>query len=59
MVETTIAAKGKTIVVTTWIAPGVGTVKTQIQVTGAGVAGLTTYELLSFAKAKNSIGDGS
>jgi hypothetical protein len=59
VVETTIAAKGETIVVTTWIAQGVGTVKTQIQVTGAGTAGLTTYELLSFTKVKSSIGDGS
>jgi len=59
VVETTIAAKGETIVVTTWIAQGVGTVKTQIQVTGAGAAGLTTYELLSFTKAKSTIGDGS
>jgi hypothetical protein len=46
-------------VVTTWIAQGVGTVKTQIQVNGAGAAGLTTEELLSFAKAKSAIGDGS
>ncbi len=59
VVETTISAKGETIVVTTWIAQGVGTVKTQIQVTGAGTAGLTTYELLSFTKVKSSIGDGS
>ena len=60
VVETTITAKGETIVVTTWIAQGVGTVKTQIQVSGAGAAGLTTTEeLLSFTKAKSVIGDGS
>jgi hypothetical protein len=60
VVETTITAKGETIVVTTWIAQGVGTVKTQIQVNGAGAAGLTTTEeLLSFTKAKSLIGDGS
>jgi uncharacterized protein DUF3108 len=59
VVETTITAKGETIVVTTWIAQGVGTVKTQIQVNGAGAAGLTTEELLSFTKAKSVIGDGS
>ena len=59
VVVTTITAKGETIVVTTWIAQGVGTVKTQIQVNGAGAAGLTTEELLSFAKAKSVIGDGS
>ena len=41
VVVTTIAAKGETIVVTTWIAQGVGTVKTQIQINGAGAAGLT------------------
>jgi hypothetical protein len=59
VVVTTITAKGVTITVTTWIAPGVGTVKTQIQVSGAGAAGLTTQELLSFAKANSAIGDGS
>jgi uncharacterized protein DUF3108 len=60
VVETTITAKGETIVVTTWIAQGVGTVKTQIQVYGAGAAGLTTTEeLLSFTKAKSLVGDGS
>lgn len=60
VVETTITAKGETIVVTTWIAQGVGTVKTQTQVSGAGGAGLTTTEeLLSFTKAKSVVGDGS
>jgi hypothetical protein len=59
VVVTTITAKGETIVVTTWIAQGVGTVKTQIQVNGAGAAGLTTQELLSFTKAKSVVGDGS
>jgi hypothetical protein len=59
VVVTTITAKGETIVVTTWIAQGVGTIKTQIQVNGAGVAGLTTQELLSFTKAKSVVGDGS
>ena len=60
VVETTITAKGETIVVTTWIAQGVGTVKTQVQVNGAGAAGLTTTEeLLSFTKAKSLVGDGS
>jgi hypothetical protein len=60
VVETTITAKGETIVVTTWIAQGVGTVKTQTQVSGAGAAGLTTtQELVSFTKAKSVVGDGS
>lgn len=60
VVETTITAKGETIVVTTWIAQGVGTVKTQTQVSGAGGAGLTTtQELVSFTKAKSVVGDGS
>jgi hypothetical protein len=59
VVETTIAAKGETIEVTTWIAQGVGTVKTEIQIYGAGAAGLTTSELLSFTKVKSTIGDGS
>jgi len=60
VVETTITAKGETIVVTTWIAPGVGPVKTQTQVSGAGGAGLTTTEeLVSFTKAKSVVGDGS
>ncbi len=60
VVVTTISAKGETIVITTWIAQGVGTVKTQIQITGAGAAGLSsTQELLSFVKANSAIGDGS
>jgi hypothetical protein len=60
VVVMTIAAKGETIVVTTWIAQGVGTVKTQVQISGAGAAGLTsTQELLSFAKSTSVIGDGS
>jgi hypothetical protein len=60
VVVMTISAKGETIVVTTWIAQGVGTVKTQIQIQGAGAAGLTsTQELLSFVKANSVIGDGS
>jgi len=60
VVETTITAKGETVVVTTWIVQGVGTVKTQTQVSGAGAAGLTTTEeLVSFTKAKSAIGDGS
>jgi hypothetical protein len=60
VVETTITAKGETIVVTTWIAQGVGTVKTQTQVSGAGGVGLTTTEeLVSFTKAKSVVGDGS
>ena len=59
VVETTIAAKGETIGVTTWIAQGVGTVKVETQVYGAGTAGLSTSELLSFTKVKNAIGDGS
>jgi uncharacterized protein DUF3108 len=59
VVVTTITAKGVTITVTTWIAQGVGTVKTQIQVNGAGAAGLTTQELLSFVKSNSVVGDGS
>ncbi|HEV2536046.1 MAG TPA: hypothetical protein VGU21_00885 [Streptosporangiaceae bacterium] len=59
VVETIIAAQGETIEVTTWIVQGVGTVKTEIQIHGAGTAGLTTSELLSFTKVKNAIGDGS
>jgi len=60
VVETTITAKGETVVVTTWIVQGVGTVKTQTQVSGAGAAGFTTTEeLVSFTKAKSAIGDGS
>jgi hypothetical protein len=59
VVVTTITAKGETIEVTTWIVQGIGTVKTEIQVHGAGTAGLTTSELLSFTKVKSAIGDGS
>jgi uncharacterized protein DUF3108 len=60
VVETTITAKGETIEVTTWIVQGIGTVKTEIQIHGAGAAGLTTTEeLLSFTKARSVVGDGS
>jgi hypothetical protein len=59
VVETAITAKGETIEVTTWIAQGVGTVKTVIQIHGAGAALTTTQELLSFLRASSAVGDGS
>jgi hypothetical protein len=59
VVQTTIAAKGMTVEVTTWIAQGVGPVKTEVLIKAAGEAGLTTSELLSFTKATSAVGDGS
>jgi len=60
VVQTTIAAKAVTVVVTTWIAQGVGPVKTEVLVRAAGEAGLTTTdELLSFSKGVSVVGDGS
>lgn len=60
VVRTTIAAKAGTIVETTWIVQGIGTVKTVVLVRSAGRPGLTaTDELLSFTKAVSVVGDGS
>ncbi len=59
MVKTTISVQGQTVEVTVWIAQGTGPVKTQVLVRAPGGTGLTTYELLSFAKAVSAIGDGS
>jgi len=60
VVQTTIAAKAVTVAVTTWIAQGVGPVKTEVLVRAAGEAGLTTTdELLSFSKGVSVVGDGS
>ena len=54
VVETTIAAKvggyTTTVEVTTWIAQGVGPVKTEELILAAGRTELTTNELLSFTK---------
>jgi len=59
-VQTTIAAKAVTVVVTTWIAQGVGPVKAEVLIRAAGEAGLTTTdELLSFSKGVSVVGDGS
>ena len=58
VVETTIAAKGETIEVTTSIAQGVGTVRPRHREPSAGLAGRTTQELLSFTKV-SAIGDSS
>ncbi len=60
VVRTTIAAKAVTVVVTIWIAQGVGPVKTEVLVRAAGEGGLTTTdELLSFSKGVSVVGDGS
>ena len=59
VVKTTISVQGQTVEVTVWIAQGTGPVKTQVLVRAPGGTGLTTYELLSFAKAVSAIGDGS
>ncbi len=54
VVETTIAGKvggyATTVEVTTWIAQGVGPVKTEVLIRAAGTTELTTNELLSFTK---------
>jgi len=60
VVHMTIAAKTVTVEVTTWIAQGIGPVKTEVLVHAAGQAQRsTTYELLSFTKAISIVGDGS
>src|SRR6266571_4446872 len=59
VVKATITAQGQTIEVTVWIAQGTGPVKTEVVIRAPGGTGLTTYELLSFAKAVSAIGDGS
>ena len=55
VVEMTIAGKvggyTTTVEVTTWIAQGVGPVKTEVLIRAAGTTELTTNELLSFTKA--------
>ncbi len=60
VVEMTISAKSETIEETSWIAQGIGQVKTVVLIHAAGGAGLTTTnELLSFSKAVSVVGDGS
>jgi hypothetical protein len=60
VVHMTIAAKTVTVEVTTWIAQGIGPVKTVVLVHAAGKADITTTdELLSFSKGISVIGDGS
>ncbi len=60
VVDMTIAAKTVTVEVTTWIAQGIGPVKTEVVVQAAGKAQRsTTYELLSFTKGISVVGDGS
>jgi len=59
VVKTTITAQGQTVEVTVWIAQGTGPVKSEVLIRAPGGTGLTTYELLSFAKAVSAIGDGS
>ena len=60
VVHMTIAAKTVTVTETTWIAQGIGQVKTVVLVHAAGKADITTTdELLSFTKGISVIGDGS
>jgi hypothetical protein len=50
VVDTIIAAKAETVAVTTWIAQGIGPLRTQVMIRAAGTTELTTNELLSFTK---------
>ena len=60
VVHMTIATGVGTVEVTTWIAQGVGPVRTTVLIRAAGRTDvLTTSELLSFTKAINVIGDDS
>lgn len=60
VVHMTIGTGAGTVEVTTWIAQGVGPVRTTVLIRAAGSTDvLTTSELLSFTKAINVIGDGS
>lgn len=60
VVQMTIRAKSGTIDETTWIAQGIGPVKTVVLTYAADGAGLvTTNELQSFSKAVSTVGDGS
>ena len=48
--DTVIAAKAVTVAVTTWIAQGIGPVRTEVVIQAAGTTEFTTNELLSFTK---------
>ena len=50
VVNTIIAANAVTVTVTTWIAQGIGPVRTEVVIRTAGTTELTTNELLSFTK---------
>ncbi len=60
VVEMTIRARSETIEETSWIAQGIGPVKTVVLIHPAdGADPTTTNELLSFSKAVSIVGDGS
>ena len=48
VVDTIIVAKAMTVAVTTWIAQGIGPVRTEVVIRAAGTTELTTNQLLSF-----------
>ncbi len=57
VVDTIIVAKAMTVAVTTWLAQGIGPVRTEVVIRAAGTAELTTNQLLSFTRV--AVGTGS
>lgn len=56
VVDTIIVAKAMTVAVTTWIAQGIGPVRTEVVIRAAGTTELTTNQLLSFTRVAVQIG---
>ena len=56
VVDTIIVSKAITVAVTTWIAQGIGPVRTAVVIRAAGTTELTTNQLLSFTKGAMGIG---
>jgi len=56
VVDTIIVAKAMTVAVTTWIAQGIGPVRTEVVIRAAGTTELTTNQLLSFTRVAVGIG---
>ncbi len=56
VVDTIIVSRAITVAVTTWIAQGIGPVRTEVVIRAAGTTELTTNQLLSFTKGAMGIG---
>jgi hypothetical protein len=56
VVDTIIVSKAITVAVTTWIAQGIGPVRTAVVIRAAGTTELATNQLLSFTKGAMGIG---